>query len=111
MKSWLNEFRSQRASLCWAVFTLILAGTTLAQTNIQIPAVSLKVTDTNATWGGDPGVFTLLRDGPTNQTLNVFYQIGGTASNGVDYIQIPNWATIPAGLRRAFRRRGQKTGA
>lgn len=101
MKTWLNEFRSQRGSFCWVVLTLILAGTALAQTNIQIPAVSLKVTDMNATWEGDPGVFTLLRDGPTNQTLNIFYRIGGTASNGVDYAQIPNWTTIPAGLRTA----------
>src|SRR5208283_5363967 len=33
----------------------------------------------------------------TNLTLNVYYQIGGTASNGVDYALISNWVTISAG--------------
>ena len=46
---------------------------------------------------GKLGVFTVFRHGDTNLTLNVYYQIGGTASNGVDYAQIPNWVTIPAG--------------
>ncbi|HZL80241.1 MAG TPA: Ig-like domain-containing protein, partial [Candidatus Limnocylindrales bacterium] len=43
------------------------------------------------------GVFTVFRHGNTNLTLNVYYQIGGTATNGVDYAQISNWVTIPAG--------------
>ena len=32
-------------------------------------------------------------------TLNVFYKIGGTASNGVDYAAISNHIVIPAGIR------------
>jgi hypothetical protein len=47
---------------------------------------------------GKLGVFTVFRHGNTNVTLNVFYQISGTASNGVDYYQISNWVTIPAGV-------------
>jgi hypothetical protein len=46
---------------------------------------------------GGLGVFTVFRHGNTNLTLNVYYQIAGTASNGVDFAQIPNWVTIPAG--------------
>jgi hypothetical protein len=42
-------------------------------------------------------MFTVARQGNTNLALNVYYQIGGTASNGVDYAQIGNWVTIPAG--------------
>jgi hypothetical protein len=99
MQIWLNALRSQRAQFCWVLLTSVLAGTCLAQTNVQVPVVILRVTDTNANWGGDPGMFTLFRDGPTNLTLNVYYRIGGTTSNGVDYAAIPNWALIPAGTR------------
>jgi hypothetical protein len=31
--------------------------------------------------------------------LNVYYLIGGTATNGVDYAMIGNWVMIPAGTR------------
>jgi len=61
--------------------------------------VTIKATSPLASWAGTPGVFTLFRDGPTNDTLNVYYLIGGTASNGVDYVSIGNWITVPAGLR------------
>jgi hypothetical protein len=33
----------------------------------------------------DPIVFIVTRTGPTNSPLTVFYSVGGTASNGVDY--------------------------
>ena len=101
MKFWLDELPSRRASFGWILLTLVLAGTSLAQTNVLVPAVTLRVTDPNATWAGDPGVFTLLRDGPTNDTLNIFYRIGGTASNGMDYRPNPALASIPAGVRVA----------
>jgi hypothetical protein len=38
----------------------------------------------------------------TNSDLTVTYAIGGTASNGVDYMAIPNQVTIPAGSRYAL---------
>jgi len=41
----------------------------------------------------DPAVFTVTRTGPTDSPLTVFYSIGGTASNGVDYILHPSTAT------------------
>ena len=34
-------------------------------------------------------MFTLFRAGNTNATLNVWYDLSGTASNGVDYALIP----------------------
>ncbi len=62
-----------------------------------IPVVTIQATTPLATWTGSSGAFTLFRAGPTNFTLNVFYLIGGTATNGVDYKPIGNWAIIPAG--------------
>ena len=67
--------------------------------NALIPSVTIKATDPFATWSGDTGTFTVFRDGPTNEMLNVFYLISGTATNGVDYEKIGNWVMIPAGIR------------
>ena len=64
-----------------------------------MPVVTIRASDPLATWSGDPGSFTFFRDGPTNDTLNVYYVIGGTATNGTDYEIIGNWVTIPAGTR------------
>jgi len=49
----------------------------------------------------DPAVFTIWRDGPTNVALNVFYSLGGSASNGVDYAKLPGMVTIPEGSKVA----------
>src|SRR5215469_14215693 len=62
-----------------------------------IPVVIIKATQPIASGPGSPGVFTVFRQGNTNQTLNVFYNIGGSASNGVDYAKISNFLLIPAG--------------
>src|SRR5579859_7802215 len=63
------------------------------------PVVTLRATDPLASWSGDTGTFTVFRDGPTNAGLNVYYAIGGSASNGVDYTEISHWVSIPAGVR------------
>ena len=67
--------------------------------NALIPVVTIVATDQHASWSGDPGTFTVFRDGPTNQMLNVYYLISGTATNGVDYAMTGNWVMIPAGIR------------
>src|SRR2546429_3562755 len=41
--------------------------------------------------------FFIWRDGNTNTDLTVYYTVGGTASNGVDYQTIPESVTFPAG--------------
>ncbi len=46
--------------------------------------------------------FTVRRFGDTNDDLTVPYDIGGTASNGVDYVALPGFVTIPSGERRAL---------
>ena len=47
-------------------------------------------------------IFTVRRFGDTNGDLTVPYDIGGTASNGMDYVALPGSVTIPAGERRAL---------
>jgi len=51
--------------------------------------------------GPKTAAFTVSRWGDTNGGLTVPYSIGGTASNGVDYITIPGFVTIPSGIRSA----------
>jgi len=63
-------------------------------------APHLTITATNATAfesGPAEGVFVISRDGSTTQPLAVHLTIGGNATNGVDYVSIPNQVQIPAG--------------
>lgn len=52
--------------------------------------------------GPKNATFSIYRSGETNASLTVTYAIGGTASNGVDYVTLPGAATIPAGQRLAM---------
>ena len=89
-----------KKALAAGLLTGGLATISFAQTGL-FPVVTIRATDPLASWSGDPGTFTLFRDGPTNNTLSVFYLIGGSASNGVDYATIPSITPIPAGERTA----------
>jgi hypothetical protein len=51
--------------------------------------------------GPKDATFTVFRFGATNDDLDVAYAIGGTATNGIDYVALPGLVTIPAGERRA----------
>lgn len=53
-------------------------------------------------WGPKAALFTVRRFGDASSPLTVYYSIGGTASNGVDYVALPGFVTIPAGHTRAF---------
>jgi hypothetical protein len=65
-----------------------------------LPVVRIMATDAVAREGTDnTATFRISRTGPTNSALLVFYEIGGTASNGVDYASLPGSASIPAGRR------------
>jgi hypothetical protein len=63
-----------------------------------MPVVTVRATDPIASWSGDSGIFTFIRTGNPTQTLNVFYRISGTASNGIDYQAIPNLVQLPSGV-------------
>lgn len=63
-----------------------------------IPVVTVFATDPTATKSGsDIGTFTLYRTGPTSNSLTVFFGMGGTATNGADYVTISNSVTFNPG--------------
>ena len=63
-------------------------------------AVGTRVPLTNC--GPKNATFTVYRSGDTNAPLTVNYLIGGTATNGIDYLPLPGVITIPAGQRLAM---------
>jgi hypothetical protein len=63
-----------------------------------VPVVTIRATDPQAGWNGNPGVFTVIRSGNPQPSLNIYYQIGGTASNGWDYAPIGSFVQIPSGV-------------
>jgi hypothetical protein len=66
--------------------------------SVPVPAVSVSVLDATASEAGaDTGSLNIVRTGSTACPLTVRLQITGTASNGLDYIQVANSITIPAG--------------
>jgi hypothetical protein len=76
---------------------LALAAAAFAQTGSSVPVVNILATQPIAN-AAHPGVFTVFRAGDTNAALNLWYDLGGTASNGVDYAAIaPHLVQIPAG--------------
>ena len=57
---------------------------------------TIAATVTNATEGvSAPGVFTVSRTGSTSAALRVYYGVGGSAGNGVDYQTLPGFIDIP----------------
>lgn len=86
IRSWLKTGRLSALALALAVS----GGKVSAQTDGSnlIPVVTVQATQPVATLA-DPGVFTVFRAGNTDATLNVWYDLAGTASNGVDYALIP----------------------
>jgi hypothetical protein len=63
--------------------------------------VNIEATDPDAAEPSDPGVFTIARFGDTSGAVTIPYEIGGTAINGVDYVQIPNEVTMGVGVSNA----------
>jgi hypothetical protein len=77
---------------------LVLGGRLLAQTTSSgLPPVGILASDPTALWGTSSAAFTVIRYGPTTNDLAVDLAISGTASNGVDYVQLTNVAVIPSG--------------
>ena len=70
----------------------------VTQTVILPTQVDVFATDPEAAeLGPDTGTFTFFRNGDNSFDLPVFWSIGGTASNGVDYIEVTNVIVFPAG--------------
>jgi hypothetical protein len=67
-----------------------------------LPKVSLAVAVASTVENsGQPASFTVSRTGSTGASLTVPYTIGGTATNGIDYITLPGSITIPANAASA----------
>lgn len=63
----------------------------------ELPTVTLSVSDaTAAEPGTDTAAFTFTRTGSTANPMTVFFDVSGTAINGVDYAAIPTSVEIPA---------------
>jgi hypothetical protein len=68
-----------------------------------MPIVTIVATDPEAfelpdvAGGFNPGAFTVRRTGPIDLPLTVYYRIGGTANNGIDYKELSGTVEIPAG--------------
>jgi len=82
---------------CWP--WLGVAGATPAWANW---AASTAVCRYFTNCGPKNAIFAVHRFGTTNSDLSVTYSIGGTATNGVDYVTLPGSVTIPAGQRAAL---------
>lgn len=63
------------------------------------PVVEILATDATALAGVSTAAFTLVRTGDTSTPLDITLAIGGSASNGLDYVQVPATVTIPAGFQ------------
>ena len=94
-----EPFEAMKKSFAF-LFAVLVGGCArvlLAQGSVE-PTVTIYATDAHASEAGsDPGTFTVTRTGSTNFTVIVFYNLSGTASNGVDYEQLGGSVQIPAG--------------
>jgi hypothetical protein len=69
------------------------------------PLVAIEASDPQAVEEDVPrrtGGVTVRRQGPVDQALTVYYRIGGSAENGVDYLPLPGVVTLAAGSGSAL---------
>lgn len=88
------------AAACLSGLTLLAAGSAFAQDRPEVErtVVTVVATDPEAVEGTDNiGVFLIQRQGNLHVPVTVQLRITGTAQNGVDYAQLPEHVTIPAG--------------
>jgi len=69
-----------------------------SSTSNSVPVVTIQATVPTANWSGQDGVFTVYRSGDPTPSLNVYYCISGTASNGVDYQTIGRFLMLSNGV-------------
>lgn len=67
---------------------------------IPTPIVTVQASIPTASPNG-PGIFNIFRTGDMHQALNVSFSLSGSAQNGVDFTEVTNYATIPAGQSSA----------
>src|SRR6266700_6847901 len=90
--------KTSRFSSLVLLAVLALYGASAGRAQDFIDTVTITAPDASASeTGPDPGRFEIRRSGPTNFGVMVFYRIGGTASNGVDYEGISSSVMIEQG--------------
>lgn len=72
----------------------------IVYTNLQTSGANPEIV-TNKISYFNPGVFRVHRSGPVTNELPVYYSLSGTASNGVDYLNLPGVVVIPEGEHSA----------
>jgi hypothetical protein len=88
---------------CAVLFGVLMAAgleraAALPMIPVNFPFVSVQAATPLATEpGGQAAVFTFSRVGTADAALTVFFSIGGTATNGVDYVAVTNSVTFAAG--------------
>jgi len=94
----MNTKSSLRRSVLQIILLLAAGFTSTVLSQNFLPIVQILATDPCAAEAGsDQAVFTVIRFGPTDVPLTVYYQVGGSASNGVDYETLSGEITIPIG--------------
>lgn len=90
---------------CWWIFLIGLLGANSVgfADSPPLPGVRIFAVDRQASEAGpDIGVFVVMRTGATAEDLTVFYSVGGSADEGLDYQALPGYVTIPSGFASAF---------
>lgn len=77
------------ASGNYTIGTPATATVTIADDGAPIILSVLTTTPTIVESGPEPGTFTIVRNGPLNTTVTVNLTLGGTATPGVDYANVP----------------------
>ena len=99
MKTIIFSMRSYWVCVVTA-FAFCVNGLSQISTDPGVPALKVGIVAVDSTAsepGDDTGAIKIYRIGDLTQPLTVNYTISGTAINGVDYRQIPQSVTIPAG--------------
>jgi hypothetical protein len=74
---------------------------TFPEARVALPTVSLKAKPTLKETKKKGAKVKFTRAGDTSQPLLVSYAVGGSASNGLDYVELPAALEIPAGKKSA----------
>lgn len=67
----------------------------------DVPTVTIRATDSEASESGDTAKFTVRRTGDTSLPLRVNYTLSGSATMGEDYADLPGFVNILAGHLQA----------
>jgi hypothetical protein len=94
----IKKFAIRQLLLLVLVGLLLSLIVTNVSAQSSLPTVTIKATDPIAKEPSDKGQFTVYRTNSASlAALTVYYSVGGTATNGLDYLTLSGSVTIPAG--------------